>query len=459
MLSKVRETIRRHELFREGDTVVVAVSGGADSIALLHLLRSLEEYRLALVVAHFNHLLRGAESDGDEEFVTALAREFGFPCAVKRFDVREYARQQGLSLEEAGRLCRYAFFDEVAAKYGAAVVALAHHADDQAETVLIRLLRGSAATGLCAMAPKSADGRYVRPFLGVTRHQIEAYLAGGGLSFRTDSSNSDTSFLRNRVRHELLPYLETYNPSVRERLTATADALAADEAVLDALSGSIFDGMADVREGRAIMSAEKIRGEQQGVRLRMYRCALQAVKGNLRRIGRRHLDDIDRLVFDIKPHMALVLPDGIAVGKSYDTVSVYTANETVDMPIDECIITGPGRYGWNSYVVTVGVESFDARTANGPGHACFDGDLAPFPWVVRSFRNGDRFVPFGMTGRKKVKDFFIDQKVPREMRCRIPLVFCQENLLWVGGLRRSAVAPVTARTAAVITVDIELLQP
>ena len=446
-------------MFHPGDTVVVAVSGGADSVTLLHVLRSLHEYRLSLIVAHLNHLLRCEESDADEQFVSTIAAEYGVPYVVERFAVDEFARREGLSLEEAGRLARYRFFDEVAAKYGAAAVALAHHADDQAETVLMRLLRGSAATGLCGMLPKSAGGRYVRPLLQVTRNQIQNYLSEHGLAFRTDSSNSDLSFLRNRIRHELLPILETYNPAVRELLTATADALAADEAVLDQLCVSTFETMADTWPGTVKMSIERLCNEPQAVRLRLYRRALTLVRGDLRRIGRRHLDAIDRLVHDRKPHLSLDLPGGTNISRRYDQLFIRAAVETPVEPAQECIIDGAGTYRWGGVVVSVTIDNRVDWCDQGPWRCCFNGDAAPFPWTVRSFRNGDRFVPFGMTGHKKVKDYFMDEKIPRDQRLRTPLLFRDSDLLWLVGLRRSSLAPVTSATRSVITVDVAFSQP
>ena len=228
MLSKVVETIAAHRLFSSGDTVIVAVSGGADSVALLDILVSLVDLRLSLVVAHLNHSLRGVESDGDESFVRQLAAGYGLPFETRRVDVNYLSAEKKLSLEEAGRVARYEYLRELAVCHKASAIALAHHADDQAETLLMRLIRGAGVTGLAAMAPKTEDG-VVRPLLRVTRSEIELYLGHRGQTFRTDSSNTDTRFLRNRIRHDLLPYLATYNPSIRERLLSTTEALAADE--------------------------------------------------------------------------------------------------------------------------------------------------------------------------------------------------------------------------------------
>jgi tRNA(Ile)-lysidine synthase len=301
MLKKVMHFIEEYSLFAPGDTVVVAVSGGADSVALLDILVSLRELRLNLVVAHLNHLLRGAEADADEEFVHKLAASYGVPVVVKRADVGEVARTEGRSLEDAGRAARYAFFDELAVSHKAHAVALAHHADDQAETVVMRLLRGAGGSGLCAMAPKSA-GLYVRPLLSVNRGEIEAYLQRRGIAWRTDSSNAAADFLRNRIRHELIPYLARYNPAISDRLSATAEALAADEEYLEAATNAAFASYAVLSAGRIILDLPGLRSEPRGIRLRLYRRAILQAKGNLARIGFRHLRAIDCLVFSAKPH-------------------------------------------------------------------------------------------------------------------------------------------------------------
>ena len=192
--------IREHALCAPGDTLVVAFSGGADSASLLDILAHLPGYNLQLVVAHLNHLLRGAESDADELFARAAAERYGCLFALARVDVAALADETGLSLEEAGREARYAFFREVAAKYAAAAVAVGHHKGDQAETVLMRLLRGAGGSGLSGMRPKSADRMIVRPLLSLRRPEIEAYLHKGGLPWREDSSNAAVRFLRNRIQ-------------------------------------------------------------------------------------------------------------------------------------------------------------------------------------------------------------------------------------------------------------------
>jgi len=316
----------------------------------------------------------------------------------------------------------------------------------------MRLLRGAGGTGLAGIAPKTGD-RLVRPLLGVTRGEIESYLHAREMTFRTDSSNADTNFLRNRIRHELLPYLATYNPSVRDRLVAAAEALAADEALLEELvDGAIAR---HGTEGNAL-SVPGVRTERLGVRLRLYRRALLLAKGNLARIGSRNLQAIDRLVFSLRPNGALTLPDGVRVSRRYDAVTFAMAPEEALAVLPERVLDGPGTYaipgGGTLQVEEVG---FPGAWQGVPASvAYFDADAAPFPWLVRTFKAGDRIMPLGLTGHKKVKDLFIDAKVPPAARRRVPLLFSGERLIWVGGLRISAETRLTERTGRVMRAEI-----
>ena len=455
MLKQILHFIRSNSLFTPGDTVVVAVSGGADSVALLDILASLRGLRLKLVAAHLNHMLRGDESDGDEGFVRNLADSYGLPIVVRRVDVRDVARREGKSLEDAGRSCRYAFFDEVAATHGACSVALAHHADDQAETVLLRLLRGAAGSGLCAMAPRSA-GRYVRPLLGVSRREIEGYLEARGIAWRNDSSNEDGKFLRNRIRHELIPFLSGYNPAISERLAATAEALAADEEFLDAATDEAFARHAVLSADGVTLSVAGAQSEPRGIRLRLYRRAVLRAKGDLARISIRHLQALDRLIFSPRPNLSLTLPDAIRVGKRYEEIIFTSMEEKKLPPPDDIFLDGPGIYllpglGMLSVDFTHSPEDLKSTPVT---TAYFDLEHAPFPWHVRRFRPGDRISPFGMAGQKKVKELFIDAKIPVSARRLLPLLFCGETLLWVGGVRRSSAASITEKTLTAVRAEI-----
>ncbi|WP_298434917.1 tRNA lysidine(34) synthetase TilS [Geobacter sp.] len=450
VLSKVHSFVTEHALFSPGDTVVVAVSGGPDSVALLDILAGLAALRLRLVVAHLNHSLRGAESDEDERFVAALAASYGLPFESETADVRGFSRRERLSLEDAGRRCRYAFFDRLAARYGASSVALAHHADDQAETLLLRLLRGAGVTGLSAMAPRTA-GRYVRPLLALSRHEIERYLQTRRLSFRIDSSNTDTTFLRNRVRHELMPALARFNPEISRRLAVTADLLAADEEVLECATAVAFQRLCRGEGGEGVaLDLEALLREPRGIRYRIYRRCVEMVKGNLARLAFSHVGQIDDIVRSPRPNLSCTLPEGVAVTRAYGMLFIGGTTDTGTFE-GEVLIDGPGSFplpGGGELLVEVGPPP--ANLDFPPHAACFDLERAPFPWLVRGVRPGDRIRPLGMTGSRKVKDLFVDEKVPRGVRRKIPLVFSGGELIWVCGYRvgeRVRVAADTARVA------------
>ncbi len=455
LLNRISKYISDKGLLHPGDTVIAAVSGGADSVALLHILKNLEELRLNLVIAHLDHMLRGHDSRGDANFVRDTASRYGLPFELRSMDIRRFALQRKLSIEEAGREARYAWFNEVAAKYAARAVALGHHADDQAETVLMRLLRGAGATGLAGIYPGSGS-RYVRPLLCCTRSEIEAYLRERNLPFRTDSSNTDTRFLRNRIRHELLPTLETYNSSIRERLVATAEILSDDEELLELVTGQSFKNVADVREKLVRFKITDLVNELRGLRLRLYRRAIRAAKGNLHHITLKHLRKIDDLALSGKANSHFVLPGQLQISKCYNTLTISTCGADDGRRPFELVVEGPGLYQ------LPGGRQLSLTSSSAPGtfkelpacKAYIDSGSAPFPWIVRTFRDGDRFTPLGMNGRKKLKDYFIDMKIPVHKRRSIPLIFAGDNLLWIAGFRLAEEARLTVSSESVIAAEL-----
>ena len=414
-------------------------------MALLDILASLASYRLNLVPAHLNHLLRGDESDRDEGFVRQLTARYGLTPEIRRVDVAAAAAAAGLSLEEAGREARYGFFRELAGRYGARSIALAHHRDDQAETVLMRLMRGSAGSGLSAIRPKGEDGLLVRPLLAVSRGEIEAYLVRVGLEWREDSSNSNTGFLRNRVRLELLPLLRSYNPRIAESLCQTAEALARDEELLSAITTKAFDRCVTTAGSSRVVDLDLLYREPPALHPRLYRMVIAAVKGDLRRISFRHLAAVEKLAMAGNPSSRAVLPGNLIVEREYRRLIFRQGGESPATVADDfpVRIELPGRYTLPDGTVL----AIDAFSALPEGWRCqggrtlwVDGAALPFPWDMRYFRAGDRFRPLGMHGEKKLKDLFIDRKIPVSARGRIPLLLCHGTIFWVGGVQPAAVA-------------------
>jgi tRNA(Ile)-lysidine synthase len=456
LISRLAQTVEQHHLFTTDDTLIVAISGGADSTALLDLLINLPGYNnLKLIAAHLNHCLRGSESDADEEFCRLLAAKFGIHFEVCRVDVNALAASYRLNLEDAGRQARIRFLDEICNKYCAAVVVLAHHADDQAETVLMRLLRGSGMTGLSGMSYRNVRG-YVRPLLDVSRADIEQYLRKRDLSWREDASNKDTTYLRNRIRHELLPLLETYNPAIRSNLIATASIITADERVLEDLTDKTFADSCHLGEGRVICNIGQLRTINHALRRRVLRHAYKKLIGNLEGVSLRHIEALCGLIDSDRPNGRVNLPHVVTAVREYDRLILIPKNYTESDTSTELLITETACYQLSGGI-TISITSADTKLfQTDPNSICLDLEAFPLPWHVRTFKPGDRIQPFGMSGRKKVKDIFIDRKISLSQRKRIPLLFCGCDLIWIAGVCPSELTRIETPSAATVRVTIHL---
>lgn len=491
--TRVQAYIQQHALLPQGATVVAGVSGGADSLCLLHLLRALSlEFGICLHVAHLNHGLRGAEADADAQAVAALAAGWGLPCTVGRADVAALAAVPGVSLEEAARHARYRFLAEVAAGIGATIIAVGHNADDQAETVLMHFLRGSGVAGLRGMLPCTplADYRLgedeltaalsrvspaspllVRPLLAVPRAEIEAYCAAHSLVPRFDRSNEDTTFFRNRLRHELLPLLTTYNPNIRAILTHTAEALAGDYEVLRqqltaawaaiSLPASPTEVRFDLTRWRALPL---------GLQRATVREAVARLRRSLRDIGWEHVETAVQLARRGATGQTATLPAGLALEVSYGELRVAEAGAawSVDAPQVAGPLALPAEGavdlggGWRVTVArgTRALLPPDYASNPDPWAAWLDADVVgPAPYL-RPRVPGDRFCPQGMAGhRVRVNEFMINAKTPRAARAGWPLVIGQHGIAWLPGLRLDAAAAVGPETRTVWRVVFERSSP
>ncbi len=451
LLSKVVRTIREQQLFQADDTLIVALSGGADSTALLDLLNRLPGFNPRLVVAHLNHCLRGSESDADEAFCRKLAEKYEVPYENRRVDVKYLAKSEGLNLEDAGRRARMNFLDLVREKHGAAAIVTAHHSDDQAETILMRLLRGSGMTGLCGIPYRNQRG-YIRPLLNAAREEIVQYLQERGLDWREDASNLDTSFMRNRIRHELLPLLEQYNPAVRRTLISTAAILSDEDELLDALAEQAFSSLWSGHGSDYVCSIVEIKAYPIALRRRILRYACRRLAGNLDRFNLGHIESILQMLDSPRPNSRLSLPQSISAVREYDRLLLRLRTEGSLGDSGEVLIKAPGHYrlpDGGSLQVAISSTPLDFHDLSA-GSACFNINKTPFPWRVRTFRPGDRMTPLGMTGRKKVKDIFIDKKVPLSERKCIPLVFCGDDLIWIAGVCISELCRIDNPAAATV---------
>ncbi len=495
LLKQVRRTVETYNLIAPGDGVVVGVSGGPDSLCLLHVLlrlRDEHQYDLRLHVAHLNHGARGAEADADAEFVAAIAAEWNLPLTIEKRDVPALARAHKLAFEEAARRVRYAFLTQMTGEIGMHKIAVGHNADDQAETVLMHFLRGAGPAGLRGMLPLTPITDYrlltpflqpptsnlqpptlIRPLLKIPRSEIERYCADHNLTPRFDRSNLDTTYFRNRLRHELLPLLETYNPNVRARLCHTAAVVAADYELLTQLRERAWAKV--VREElEAAIIFDRV--DWRALPVALQRATLRQAAYRLR----RSLRDVDFVHVEKARHVGLrgqtgaqaTLPMGLALTVGYDTLTLGDAGDAgpppdepllwsdeplqVQLPGTTPLPSAPLRAGprpqWKLQAEVL-EEWNAAQIADNPDPwtAYFDADTFAGPLVLRPRRRGDRFQPQGMGGHSvKLSAFMTNLKIPRAWRDHVPLLAAGDRVVWVCGRRLGAgvtVRPETRRVA------------
>ena len=448
MLELVRRTLLRHDMVVRGDTVVVGVSGGLDSVSLLDILSRLKaEYRLRLVIAHVHHGLRPAEGDREFRFVEGLASRYGVPFEGRRIEASSYPK--GANVQAQARRFRVRFFEEVAQEWGASRIATGHHRDDHAETLLMQVLRGTG--GLIGIRPVR-EGTYIRPLIEIPRERIQAYANGLGLSFCEDSSNRKRTYLRNRIRQDLIPWIrKEANPSFVDSLLQFASILEEETKCLDEVAEEALERVTrpSSPEVEVILRRDLLEGMPRAIQRRVLRRSYGRLAGSTRGLSYVHMEGIcDALG---KPqgrvHKVFSLPRGVRVFLEYKAVYLTRRDlwevTPYEVPLllgDERLIPEAGISLRAHRVVFDGSppESVENRLS-GMGEdrycACLDADLAVGEMVVRNARPGDRFRPLGLGGGKKLKDFFMDEKIPRSLRHRIAILEIGGRVAWVVGYR------------------------
>jgi len=459
-ITKIKRTIKKHCMLESGEKVVVGVSGGPDSMALLSVLHQMQEnYDLQLLVAHLNHGFRGKEAERDAQFVRDRAQGFGLPCEIKTVDVPSFKKRSTLSSQEAARVVRYQFLEDVRKRFHASKIALGHTADDQAETLMMWLLRGTGLKGLGGMPPVRG-GIIIRPLIETTREEIETFLEEKSIPFVVDSSNLNPDYVRNKLREQLFPLLkEDYNPQLVKRLTQTAEIVRLDNEYLEKKAQEKLERIiVSCDSTSAVIDSVGLLALPVALQVRCLRSLLEKIKGNLKRISSTHLNAILKIVSRDKPYKVLQLPDGISVEKSYQRLEL-TRHRSDPLPFHYCFTTIPDRV----MIEEIGRE-LNFTFIEGNGHdevvhnarvACLDAEKVLMPLTIRNVKPGDRFQPLGMQGEKKIKDFFIDEKVPLTERKRIPLVLCKEAVVWVGGMRIDHRLRVTQNTRKMLTITLK----
>ena len=494
--SKVLDFIRRDSLIPGKETVVVGVSGGADSVCLLHVLAKWRQrLGIGLHVAHLNHQIRGVESQADSEFVSDLAGSLGIPMTIDSQDVAAYRTERKSSLEEAARELRYAFFAGVAREVGARRIAVGHTRDDQVETILMHIIRGTGVAGLSGLAPCSplvhdrqrmllpaqasstakaqrSSVLIIRPLLDTTRQETADYCQEHHLNPRVDSSNLLPSFFRNRLRLHLLPLLRQYNPNIDQALLRLADIASEDNAFIEQQASGLWDQVARQEDKAIYLDKKQLAGLSIALQRHLLRLAVTRLAGDVRDIEATHIEAARNLLDKSAGKMSVLPHDLICQGGYDELVITSTARQSQLPPCPfpplplELHLEVPGKTafpGWNVLASIVrehagsrtpgGAKSTRGKTHQGDLVAHFDLQKTGTNLYVRRRRTGDRFQPLGMNMSKKLHEFMVDAKIPRSWRGRVPIICSPQQIIWVVGWRIDDTVKLTKASKEILRLE------
>ncbi len=498
--SKVLHFIQQHNLILPREMVVVGVSGGADSVCLLHVLARLQKtLKIRLHAAHLNHQLRGAESDADAEYVSKLAGSLGIPITIDKQDVAAYKSERNCSLEEAARELRYAFFVHVARKVGANCIAVGHTRDDQVETILMHLLRGTGTTGLCGLAPCSplpydkqvtlrlasepslpaptcrGNLMLIRPLLDISRKETMSYCQEHELQPRMDSSNISLSFFRNRLRLQLLPLLREYNPNIDQALLRLADIAREDIAFIGQKVAELWDEVVKQENDAIYLDSNRIAKLPIALQRQLFRTAMAELIGDIRDVEAIHIEAA-RSLLNRPTGKRLNLPRGLVCQAGYKEIVITTiSRQSQLMPCPFPPLSGqhplkiPGSTTFPGWRVTASITRRPFVRASDVLNSSEEIDRTVFfaqldfhktgsKLFVRQRRPGDRFQPLGMNMPKKLYDFMVDAKIPRSWRDCIPIVCSPHQIIWVVSWRIDDRVKVTEATKEILRLEFARLE-
>jgi len=446
LVEQVKNNILSKSLLEYGDRIIVGISGGADSVCLLKILLELkDEFNLNLIAVHVNHGLRGTEAQHDQSFVEELCKDWGIPLKTYFVNIKVLSKKMGVSEEEAGREARYRIFKKVLKNTGYDYIAVAHNRDDQAETVMLNILRGTGLDGLCGMVMK--QGEIIRPLLNISRRQIIEYLESNKLSYCTDSSNKSSEYTRNRVRNELFPEIRRlFGIDPVNQLYRLSILVGEDKDLLEQVTRNSYDAVVLEDEDDVVLSATGLRTLSNAVVKRIIRMAWEKINKSKKNLESVHVDQIITLCQNNRTGKKVKLKNGIEVLLSYDRLIFKKAGKKYVKPysysvnmegfteVKELNAVLEARILNNNEISQLGDFSLVNETSL---IQFFDLDKLNDNIVIRSRLDGDRIRPYKSNGEKKLKKFFIDQKVPGEKRDTIPLVALGNKIVWIVGMRTS----------------------
>jgi len=471
ILRKAEQTILRRNMFSKGDHVLAGVSGGPDSVALLHILVQLApEWELAIGIAHLNHCLRGAESDRDADFVADLAAKLNLPCYSEAVNVRNDPAFRKLSLEAAARQIRYDFFDRICRRNGYHKIALGHHRDDNAELMLMFLFRGSGPLGFSGIPPVR-EGRIVRPLISIGRNELVAFLDENAITYQVDKTNRDLRFLRNRVRHETIPYIQACcNPGIVGTLNRFSEIVRSEDAWMNEIIQPLYEkALVRADRHRVVLAISALTDFPEAACRRVIRTAIFRIKGDLLRISFSHIEAVRELTERQQCPAQLTLPDGIRVQRNKRLLTFYQLDASLrgrrlkirpgPLPFFYSV-SGPGArvaISETGAVLTfseipIGSCMMDNLSEN---IALLDMDMLQFPLILRNLQPGDRFSPLGVTGTQKIQKYFIDHKIDPAERVQCPVLLSGKKVVWLAGHRISGHFKITPFTRRVLRIEMD----
>ncbi len=452
--TKVKETIRKFSLLNSGDRVLVAVSGGPDSVCLLGVLQALaKELDLSLHVAHLDHMFRGKESAGEALFVSELSKKLGITATIEQFDVPAYCRERGLSPQEGAREVRYGFLQQAAKTAGASHIATGHTANDQAETFLMRLIRGAGASGLSAIPPMREN--IIRPLIEATRDEVLEYLKETGLAFVTDPSNDKPVYTRNRIRMEVLPVLRRFNPRIVATLAAEAGQLRDEDEAVEGYCATLADNILVQKENIVFVKRNEFNTLPPAFRRRLLKNASDLAGLDSSGLSRIQIDEAISFMSAARTGRTMDLPHGLKIVREYDrfVISGQTGTDGFSQAVMMPGVTVISGLRMELETLVAGRPPEEQSDINYIWQALFDYDKIGPVLTLRNRHPGDWFCPAGMGGKsKKIQDYFVNEKVPRRKRDLVPLLCSGNDILWIVGMRTDERFLTNAATKNVLVV-------
>lgn len=449
------KTIKKYNMVKEGDKVIVGVSGGPDSVCLLHLFNKFcGQLGILLYVAHLDHMFRGKESEEDARFVETLCHNWNIPFFSDKVDVPAYAKNFGLSPEDAARRVRYDFFLQVKKQINAHKIATGHNQNDHEETILMNILRGTGLDGLVGIDPVRES--FIRPLIEIPRAEIEKYIEQEGIPFRIDATNLTTDYFRNSLRLELIPIIrKKYCPHFGQSLRRLSEITRRDLAFLKQETAKAEADVVNYQAEKAVINVEKFLKQHEAIKYRLARSVVEKLSGDVKDFETRHAKLLVEFIENASPGSMIDLPKNLQGIKEYNTFILSKASFD-EIPNYNYLLNVPGEISINE--IGINIKAYikakdEIKITPDTDMAYLDYDKIESNLIIRNRLPGDRFKPLGGMGFKKLKDFFIDEKVPRLKRDQVPIVESKGNIVWVGGMRIDDRYKVTGETKRVLVME------